>query len=439
MFEAVVSPIQAFFRLEAASGLLLLAAAATAFVVANSPAGDLYRSVLATEMTFGVNGHGGHMSLLHLVNDVLMAVFFFVVGMEIKRELAVGELRTFSRAALPAIAALGGMIVPALIYFAFTRGTPGQAGWGIPMATDIAFCIGCLTLLKKKVPHPLIVFVTALAIFDDIGGILVIAIFYGHGLHPSWLIGAGVITAVLFLANRLYVRNGLVYAVAGIALWWCLHHAGIHPTIAGVVLGVMIPAVPTRDPREVLSELGAHVSSLLGKQMEDEIENAEILMIEERLEDLQPPLNRFVHLLHPYVAFVIMPVFAFANAGVSVGGMRPSDLMGGVALGAGLGLLLGKQLGVFLFTIAAVKLGLSAMPGNASAVKLYGVAVVSGIGFTVALFIAGLAFPGDPALLDQAKIGILTASVLSGVIGCGVLASTRPLEVTSPERRPRSA
>ena len=396
MFQAVVSPIRAFFRLEAASGVLLLAAAVAAFAIANSASGDAYRAWLAMEIPVG------HMTVGQFVSDVLMAVFFFLVGMEIKRELAVGELRTFSRAALPAIAAFGGMIVPSLIYVAFNAGTAGQAGWGIPMATDIAFCIGALTLLKSRVPHALVVFITALAIFDDLGGILVIAIFYGHGLDPWWLLGALVVTGALFIANRLYLRSLVVWALGGVGLWFALHHGGVHPTIAGVVVGLMIPASATRDPDDI--------------------------------EYLEPPLGRFVHLLHPWVAFGIMPLFAFANAGVSLRGISPAEMTGGVALGAGLGLFLGKQVGVFLFTLAAVKLRFAEMPGNASLVKLYGVSIVAGIGFTVALFIAGLAFPGDSSLLDQAKIGILAASVLSAVLGCGLLAMTRPLTVTESSR-----
>jgi NhaA family Na+:H+ antiporter len=352
-----------------------------------------------------------------------MAIFFFVVGMEIKRELVAGELNSVAKASLPAIAALGGMVLPAGIFLAFNWGGPGQRGWGIPMATDIAFCIGILTL-KSRVPRALIVFVTALAIFDDIGGILVIAFFYGHGLSVPWLIGAVALTIVLFAMNRAYVINGLAYAAVGAGIWSTLHHGGIHATIAGVVLGLMIPARPQRSSREVLHELADHVSGLDQKPPDEELDGAEILAIEEKLEDLQAPLQRFVHLLHPFVAFLIMPIFALANSGVSLRGAGISTLAAPVALGTAVGLFVGKQLGIFGLTMLAVKLRLAPMPGSASRMQLFGVSVIAGIGFTVALFIAALAYHDAGELLDQAKIGILLGSVVAGIVGFALLRFT---------------
>jgi NhaA family Na+:H+ antiporter len=430
LFAGVVRPIQRFFQLEAASGILLLAAAAAALVWANSPWSALYATVFDHHLSVGFGDAVGHFTVRLLINDGLMTVFFFVVGMEIKRELVVGELRTLSRALLPLVAAVGGMVVPAGLYLLLNGGGPGQPGWAIPMATDIAFCIGILTLLKSRVPHPLIVFLTALAIFDDMGGILVIALFYGSGLHMDWLLAALGLTGVLFLCNRLRVGNGLVWAVGGAALWYALHHGGIHATLAGVVLGLMIPSRPERPASEVLAELHAHTTQLLNKPPDEDLQNAEVLAIEEKLEDLEPPLNRFVHLLHPYMAFFIMPVFALANSGVSLAGVGLSELVSPIPLGAMLGLFLGKQLGIFAATYAAVRLGLSPVPGNASWVKVHGVCVVAGIGFTVALFIAGLAFP-EPRLLDEAKVGILLGSVLSGVGGFLLLRMTAPVPPTS--------
>ncbi|MBZ4421626.1 Na+/H+ antiporter NhaA [Myxococcus sp. RHSTA-1-4] len=426
LFAGVVRPIQRFFELEAASGILLLAAAAAALIWANSPWSALYTTVFDYPLSLGAGGAVGRFTVRVLINDGLMTLFFFVVGMEIKRELVVGELRTPSRALLPLFAAVGGMLVPAGIYVLLNRGGPGQPGWAIPMATDIAFCIGILTLLKSRVPHPLIVFLTALAIFDDMGGILVIALFYGSGLHLDWLLVALGVTGALFVCNRLRVANGLIWAAGGAALWYALHHGGIHATLAGVVLGLMIPSRPLRSASEVLAELHAHTTQLMNKPADEDLENAEVLAIEEKLEDLEPPLNRFVHLLHPYMAFFIMPVFALANSGVSLSGVGLSDLANPIPLGAMLGLFLGKQLGIFAATFAAVRLGMSPVPGNASWVKVYGVCVVAGIGFTVALFIAGLAFP-EPRLLDEAKVGILLGSALSGIGGYLLLRMTAPV------------
>jgi len=425
LFKGVIRPIQQFFRLEAASGILLMCCAVIALVWANSPASGAYAAIFDAPLVLGVRGYEAHFTFRQLINDGLMAIFFFVVGMEIKRELVVGELRSLAKALLPLVAALGGMVVPAGIYLAINREGPGAVGWAIPMATDIAFCIGCLSLLKSRVPHALIVFITALAIFDDMGGILVIALFYGSKLHVSWLIGALVLAGGLFLLNRLRVGNGLIYAAMGVALWYALHHGGIHATIAGVILGLMIPARASRSPHEVIADLHTHTARLVGRPPDEGLQNAEVLAIEERIEELEPPLNRFVHLLHPYVAFVIMPLFALANSGVSLAGVELADLANRVPLGAAVGLFAGKQVGIFLFTLVAVRLGLAPIPGGASLAKLYGVSVVAGIGFTVALFIAGLAFP-DPALLDEAKIGILLGSLASGVVGFLVLRATTP-------------
>jgi Na+:H+ antiporter, NhaA family len=389
---------------------------------------DSYVRVFATPVTLGFGAAVARFSVMELVNDGLMTLFFFVVGMEIKRELVHGELRTRSQAVLPAIAALGGMIVPAAIYLAFNRGGPGSRGWGIPMATDIAFCIGVLTLLKRRVPHALVVFVTALAIFDDIGGILVIALFYGSGIHPEWLIAAAAVGAVSFAMARARVRNAIAWAVAGGLLWFTLHHSGIHATIAGVVLGLAIPASARRRPREVIRELSTHAAALVRAAEDDERDEAAIQAIDARLEDLEAPLTRFVHALHPWIAFGVMPLFALANSGVNVSGLDASQVTGAVALGTTAALFVGKQVGIFTFTAAAVRTGLATVPGGASHVKLLGVSVVAGIGFTVALFIAALAFPGTPGLLDEAKLGIVVGSLLSGVVGAAILRATAPVE-----------
>lgn len=373
------SPLPPFLYSEAAGGILLLGCALVALFWANLHP-ESYRGAFDFP----------HFPLRYFINDGLMAVFFFVVGMEIKRELVIGELNSIGKASLPAVAAVGGMVVPAVIFLAFNWGGPGRSGWGIPMATDIAFCVGILKLLKSRVPNALIVFVTALAVFDDIGGILVIAFFYGHGLSIPWLIGAVALSLVLLCMNRAYVISGIAYALVGVGLWYALHHAGIHATIAGVVVGLMIPAKPPR----------------IGKKIE-------------------APIERFVHRLRPLVAFVIMPAFALANSGVALGEDWISNVAAPVALGTAVGLLFGKPIGVFGFTLLAVRLGIAPIPGGASVMKLFGVSVIAGIGFTVALFIAGLAFPDAPYLLDQAKVGIILGSLTAGVIGFVILRLTK--------------
>jgi NhaA family Na+:H+ antiporter len=412
--------------MEAAGGILLLACAVAALVWANVD-WPSYRGVFEYSLGLAAGDSVSRFSVRALINDGLMAIFFFVVGMEIKRELVTGELNTAGKASLPAVAAIGGMLVPSAIFLAFNWGGEGSAGWGIPMATDIAFCVGILTLLKGRVPHALVVFVTALAIFDDIGGILVIAFFYGHGLSVPWLIAAGVCVLVLFVLNRAYTVNGLAYGVVGAALWYALHHGGIHATIAGVILGLMIPARPQRPARGVLRELSEHVSELNQKPRHETLEGAEILAIEEKLEDLQAPVHRFIHLLHPFVAFLIMPVFALANSGVFLRDAGFATVLAPVALGTAAGLFVGKQLGIFGLTLLAIRLGLAPMPGGASQAKLYGVSVIAGIGFTVALFIASLAYPNAPLLLDEAKVGILLGSLAAGICGFLILRLS-PLE-----------
>ncbi|HYO54669.1 Na+/H+ antiporter NhaA [Archangium sp.] len=417
LFKATIAPVQAFFHLEASSGILLALCAVAAMIWANSPGAGSYVALFDAPLALGMGSTLFHFTFREFINDGLMTIFFFLVGMEIKRELAAGELRTLSKALLPLIAAVGGMVVPAAIYAALNAGTPALKGWAIPMATDIAFAIGCLTLLKGRVGHGLVVFLTALAIFDDIGGILVIAMFYGTGLHVEWLLGALAITGLLWVCNKYYVRSGLVYAVLAGALWYAMHHGGVHATIAGVVVGMMIPARPTRRGRDVLDELHGFIGQLLREPEDEAVRTSQMLHIEEQLEDIEPPLTRFVHLWHGWSAYVIVPLFALANSGISVEGMSLSDLLKPLPLGVMLGLFVGKQVGIFLFTWVAVKGGLSEMPGRARALQLHGVSVVAGIGFTVALFVAGLAFANEPQLLAEAKLGILLGSLLAAVVG----------------------
>jgi NhaA family Na+:H+ antiporter len=428
--------VQEFFRLEAASGIVLLACAIAALVWANVDP-ESYHALLAYPVRLGAGAFTAEFTVQALVNDGLMTIFFFVVGMEIKHELSVGELRSPGQALLPLAAALGGMALPALIYVAFNAGGPGSAGWGIPVATDIAFCIGVLTLLRSRVPHALVVFLTALAIFDDIGGILVIALFYGSGIHALWLLGAAAVVAVLAVLSRAHVQQGVAYLAAGVALWLAFHEGGVHATIAGVVLGFAVPARARNRPGDVLASLGEHLAHLdRARESRDEaLATDELLYLDERISELQAPLDRFVDRLHPWVAFGVMPIFALANAGVTLGGGGSAAWLGPVAVGTALGLLVGKAVGIFGFTLVAVRLGLARIPGDAGRAKLLGVSTVGGIGFTVALFIASLAFPDAPELLDQAKIGVLAGSLAAGVLGALLLLRTRPVRARAAASR----
>jgi Na+:H+ antiporter, NhaA family len=440
LFAAVLRPLQAFFRFEAAGGVLMLAAAIVALVWANSPFAASYQALFHLPFRIEIGTWRSEFSFHELINDGLMTFFFFVVGMEIKRELVLGELRTVDRALLPAIAALGGMAAPALIYAAFNWGTAQMSGWAIPTATDIAFSIGVLTLLKKRIAWGLIVFLTALAIFDDIGGIAIIALFYGSGLKALWLAVTALLVALIFWMGRSYVSNPPLWTVSGVLLWYCVHHSGIHATISGVMLGLMVPSRSRMSGTVVLDELHRYVSGLVRRREAEDVTNQEILAIEERLEDLEPPLNRFVHFLHPWVAFGIVPLFALSNAGVALRNVSIADLLGPVSLGVGLGLFVGKQIGIFSFTWLAVRSGRAPQPGGAPNSQVWAVSIVGGIGFTVALFVADLSFPDSPSSLDQAKLGILAGSFVSALCGYTFLRLfSRPLPSGSVESPPAEA
>jgi len=358
-------------------------------------------------------------TLRHWINDGLMVIFFFVVGLEIKRELLIGELSSPRKAALPIAAALGGMLAPATFFLLFNYGAPGQPGWGIPMATDIAFTIGLLTLLGKAVPFSLKIFVTALAIVDDIGAVLVIALFYSQGIG-WWSLGGGlVILALLVLFNALGVRHPLGYALLGVALWLAFLQSGVHTTIAGVLLAMTIPAstdLTSRDAvqrgRYLLSKLEA-VNKSPDLRPKTSEEQAILESLEESAEKAQTPMQRLEHTLGPWSTFVIMPVFALANAGLPLVGLKIADP---VALGIIVGLVLGKPLGITFFSWLAVRTGLATISESISWRLLLGGGALAGIGFTMSLFIANLAFP-DVGLLQVAKAGILLGSLIAAVVG----------------------
>ncbi len=381
MIQKITKGFISFFKLEAASGIVLLFAAIIALIISNSELSDLYFSTLDKYLFIGINNFGLKLSVLHWINDALMAIFFFFVTLEIKREFLQGELSNIKQALLPIIAAVGGMLVPALIYVFINLGD-GETlkGWAIPSATDIAFSLGVLSLLGSRVPLSLKVFLTALAIIDDLGAIVIIALFYSGDLSFKYLSLMLLAFIVLLIINKFNIKKFLPYLIVGIFLWDFTHNSGIHATIAGVLLAMTIPHRKKKDKDFSL-------------------------------------LIKVEHMISPYVAFGIMPIFAFANAGVSLEGLSLSSLLDKVPLGIVLGLFVGKQLGVFIFSYASIKLKIAQMPSNTSWYNFYGVGVLTGIGFTMSLFVGNLAFAENLQYMDGVKIGVLTGSLLSTLFG----------------------
>lgn len=412
----LVRPLVRFLQIESASGIVLLACAVLALVFANSPLAPRYHAFWHTpiELQIGTVRIGGELGHF-VVNDVLMTIFFFVVGLEIKRELVAGELRDPRKAALPVIAALGGMVVPAGIYLALQAGQPGVRGWGIPMATDIAFVVGAMAILGPRVPFGLKIMILSLAIADDIGAVVVIAIFYSTGLNWAALGLAVLGFGIMWVLNRIGVRALSVYVIVGIALWFAFHHSGVHPTMTGVVLGLLTPSRAWVGPEA----LRLSVADLAARLEEDgTAEPAEYALIAFAAKESISPLERLEHRLHPWVGFIIMPLFALANAGVHV---EASELAHPVALTVALGLFLGKPIGVVLFSYLAVRLGIARLPQSVNWWVLLGGGCLAGIGFTMSLFVAGLALADDAHLLAAGKIGTLTGSVCSAILGTAVL------------------
>jgi len=380
MINYISKPFKWFFKLEAASGLVLLFAAIIALVVSNSNLSNLYFSTLNKYLFIGINDFGLKLSIIHWINDGLMAIFFFFVTLEIKREFLQGELSNMKQALLPIIAAVGGMLIPALFYvFINWDDSETLNGWAIPSATDIAFSLGVLSLLGKRVPLSLKVFLTALAIIDDLGAILIIAIFYSGDLNIKYLALMALAFIILLIINKFNIKKFLPYLLIGIFLWDFTHNSGIHATIAGVLLAMTIP------------------------HRKKEKDYSLLIKIE--------------HAISPYVAFAIMPLFAFANAGVSLEGLSFSSLLDKVPLGILVGLFFGKQLGVFVFSYISIKLKIAQMPNNSNWYNFYGVGVLTGIGFTMSLFVGNLAFVENVQYMDGVKIGVLTGSLLSTLTG----------------------
>jgi len=438
--ERLLRPFQEFAGLAAASGIILLVCTILALLWANSPWSATYTALWGTKVTVGFGDFILSKALLLWINDGLMALFFFVVGLEIKREVIAGELSTLKKAALPVVAALGGMVVPALLYVLLNRGGIEARGWGIPMATDIAFALGILALLGSRVPTALKVFLTAFAIADDIGAVLVIALFYTEHIAWTALGAAALLLLALTAANVLGVRSPLVYGLLGAALWVAFLKSGVHATVAGVLLALTIPATTRIDPGEFLQRSRSvldqfeHADHGKGETAADAERQAALHTQEELCEAAQTPLLRMEHALHPWVAFFIMPVFALANAGVALGGGEGGALVHPVSLGIVLGLVLGKPLGITLFAWLAVRLGLATLPEGVTWRHIHGAGWLGGVGFTMALFIAGLAF-GESPLQTSAKLGILAASLIAGTVGFALLRMTSSDAVPAPARR----
>lgn len=416
----LLDPFYEFTQQEASSGILLMVCTLLALIWANSPWGSSYLALWENKVTIGSSSFGLSLSLHHWINDGLMAIFFFVVGLEIKREILIGELASLKKAALPIVAAIGGMVVPALLFSLFNANGAGANGWGVPMATDIAFAIGILALLGRHVPTSLKVFLTALAIVDDMGAVLMIALFYSHGFVWSYLLLAALILLLLFACNRANIHHPLPYLLLGSILWLALLGSGIHATIAGVLLAMTIPANRRIDTQQFIEQANLSLHELQRAVTEEEhvdaVRQNAIKSLEEACEAAESLLQRLEHGLHPWVAFLIMPLFALANAGVSLGNSLTSVLSHPISWGVVVGLVLGKQIGITLFSWLAVKVRWANLPNQVSWRHIYGASWLAGIGFTMSLFIASLAF-SDPTLLVITKISILLASSLAGLGG----------------------
>ncbi len=417
-----LEPIKRFMHVEASGGVVLLFATAVAIIWANSPFSESYFAFWKTHVGITIGSIEFNHSLKHWVSDGLMVIFFFVVGMEVKRELVIGELREFKRAILPVAAAVGGMLVPAFVYLTIQKGQPGEHGWGIPMATDIAFVVGIMAVLGSRVPHILKVFLLTLAIVDDIGAILVIAIGYTSDINLIALALAFVGLGVVVLLSRIGVRSFAVYTVLGVFVWLGFHESGVHATIAGVLLGLLTP-VRSRISTGKFARILARANQVLygGEWEAEEHKGEKVRAFQRASREVISPLEYLEDRLHPWSSFFIMPVFALANAGVVI---HFSDFLNSVAVAVMGGLVIGKMVGIVLFTWLIVKLVTKSLPEGLNWKILIGGGFLGGIGFTMALFIAGLAVEGP--LLDAAKIGIIGGSFVAAMLGVGILLLVLP-------------
>ena len=429
-------PFQRIVKFQVSGGILLMIAALAAIVVANSPLSAWYQSLwnhhISLELgEFNLFSHGGHaITLKDFINDALMAVFFFAVGLEIKREIMVGELSSVKKAMLPVVAACGGMIVPVLIFFFMTQGTDAEKGLAVPMATDIAFALGVLTLLGKRVPLSLKIFLTAFAVVDDIGGILVIALFYTSHIATSYLIYSAVLLIILILANVIGIKNRWLYALGCVVMWYLFMQSGVHATIAGVLVAFTVPAKPRAKIGYYVKSLHESIESIPVTSTDRIILNHEQIEalhnIKSASDDAISPLQFLEEFLHRPVNYFIMPLFAFANAGVVLTNAEGDLETGLLTWAVAFGLLFGKFIGIYLFTWLVVKLRFTSMGDGMNWKNLTGICLLGGIGFTVSLFIANLSFADNELLLNEAKMGVLLGTIMSGVLGYIVLTRTLP-------------
>ncbi len=423
-FDKILNPFEEFIHRQTTSGFLLMGTAILALFLANSSFSEVYLHILHTPILVGVGSWSVEMSLHHWINDGLMALFFFVVGLELKREILVGELSKLRNAMLPISAAIGGMVVPALIYYMINPDGDAANGWGIPMATDIAFALGALALLANRVPKALITFLVALAIVDDLGAVLVIALFYTETIAFTPLLIAGLMFIVLLAFNMAGIRKTLPYFLVAVALWYSLLLSGIHPTLAGILGAMSVPAIPKYDPERFSS----HVKGLMNKfdnshhQGQSIMNNDELSSVVHKLEysidSVGVPLQRLEHAWHMPVAYLIIPIFALANAGIPMSfGSLGDTIAHPVMIGVSLGLILGKFIGITGISWLVLKLGIAELPKDTRFTQIAGVSLLAGIGFTMSIFVAQLGFSHNDELLLMAKTGILAASILSGLAG----------------------
>ncbi len=440
-----------FFSSSISGSILLILSAALAIVCANTNGlAETYEWICNQPLQLNIGGHDilssaeGGMTIAKFVNDGLMAIFFFAVGLEIKREMLIGELSNFKHALLPIIGAIGGMVVPVAIFYAVANGSPAENGLAIPMATDIAFSLGVLSLLGKRVPVSLKIFLTALAVADDLGGILVIALFYSHGIHYLYLLVALALMIILYVGARSGINNRGFYLIIGVIMWFMFLYAGIHPTMSGVICAFFVPARPKIDSHQFLAKLrsnlnrfppitqmnkGAVILNKEQRQVLHKLNNATNRVIS--------PLQKIEDLLHPIVAFFIIPVFGFINAGIEFDGMTISTLASETTMGIVLGLLVGKFVGIYTFSYIAIKTKIVLIPTGVTLKQMAAVSIIGGIGFTVSLFIADLSYTGIPeigkTLLNEAKLGIVLASIGAAVLGYYALKLTLP----KPDKKPK--
>ena len=416
LVKKILTPIEQFLKLQASSGIVLLLATLLALIAANSSFQESYKALLHYPFSVGFGDYVLKMSLQHWVNDGLMVIFFFLVGLELKREMTIGTLSSKTEFFLPVIAALGGMIIPALIYISFNMDSPAIVGWGIPMATDIAFALGVLAFVAKQIPFTLKIFLLALATIDDLGAILVIAFFYSSEISGFWLGSASLVVFLTLIAKQLRLQNLFIYIIFGGILWLAILKSGIHATIAGVILGLLTPVKPMSSKKSKLDEKL--------KQFMDEKKptNYQLEEAAKLLRTLQSPAQFLINRIHYFVSFLVMPAFAFFNSGVSFEKFNTSEfLSSSVSIGIFLGLLIGKSLGVFLFSWISVKMKWTKWPAGAHAGHILGIGFLAGIGFTMALFIGSLSLNYDMVLSNYSKTAIFLGSLLSGIVGFGIL------------------